>query len=92
MVLEETKPAIFFTPQECNNKDNRNCYLRRKPFWLLLGRMVNAGYDADAAREIVVQVYTLVADAKNVSFILQAMRKDKSAHPGRISLSVLPVR
>ena len=53
---------------------------------------MNAGDDADAAREIVVQVYTLVADAKNVSFILQAMRKDKSAHPGRISLSVLPVR
>ena len=53
------KPAINFTPQERNNKDNKNKSLKRKPFWLLLGRMVNAGLDADAACETVFQVYTL---------------------------------
>ena len=33
--IGRNKPAILFTPQERNNKDNRNCYHRRKPIWLM---------------------------------------------------------
>tara|TARA_B110001450_G_C17555263_1_gene454402 strand:- start:222 stop:593 length:372 start_codon:yes stop_codon:yes gene_type:complete len=56
--IGQNRPVILFTPQERNNKHNKNQYLHRKPFWLLLGRMVNAGLDADAACERVFEVYT----------------------------------
>ena len=69
--IGRNKPAVNFTPQERNNKDNKNKYLKRKQFWMLLGRMVNANIHADAACERVFEVYTLVAGATNISAILQ---------------------
>ena len=58
--IERNKPEILFTPLEHNNNNNnKNCYVHRKPFWLLLGRMTNTGYDTDVACENVFPVYTL---------------------------------
>ena len=90
--IRRNKPAVNFTPQERNNDQNKNKYLKRKPFWLLLGRMVNANIHADAACERVFEVYTLVAGATNISAILEAVRKDKQDDVHRNGLSVLPVR
>ena len=90
--IGRNKPAVNFTPQERNNKDNKNKYLKRKQFWMLLGRMVNANIHADAACERVFEVYTLVAGATNISAILEAIRKDKKNDVHRPGLSVLPVR
>ena len=90
--IGRNKPAINFTPRERNNDQNKNKYLKRKPFWLLLGRMVNANIHADAACERVFEVYTLVAGATNISSILEAIRKDKQNDVHRNGLSVLPVR
>ena len=90
--IGRNKPAVNFTPQERNNKDNKNKYLKRKQFWMLLGRMVNADIHADAACERVFEVYTLVAGATNISAILEAIRKDKKNDIHRPGLSVLPVR
>ena len=90
--IGRNKPAISFTPQERNNKDNKNKYLKRKPFWSLLGRMVNANIHADAACERVFEVYTLVAGTTNISAILEAIRKDKKNDVHRPGLSVLLVR
>ena len=90
--IGRNKPAVNFTPQERNNKDNKNKYLKRKQFWMLLGRMVNANIHADAACERVFEVYSLVAGATNISSILEAIRKDKQNDVHRNGLSVLPVR
>ena len=90
--IGRNKPAVNFTPQERNNKDNKNKYLKRKQFWMLLGRMVNANIHADVACERVFEVYTLVAGATNISAILEAIRKDKKKDVHRAGLSVLPVR
>ena len=90
--IGRNKAAVNFTPQERNNDQNKNKYLKRKPFWLLLGRMVNADIHADAACERVFEVYTLVAGATNISAILEAIRKDKQKDIHRPGLSVLPVR
>ena len=90
--IGRNKPAVNFTPQERNNDKNKNKYLKKKPVWLLLGRMVNAGINADAACERVFEVYTLVASATNVSAILEAIRKDKQKDVHRNGLSVLPVQ
>ena len=90
--IGRNKPAVNFTPRERNNDQNKNKYLKRKPFWLLLGRMVNADMHADAACERVFEVYTLVAGATNISAILEAVRKDKQDDVHRNGLSVLPVR
>ena len=90
--IGRNKPAVNFTPQERNNDQNKNKYLKRKPFWLLLGRMVNANIHADAACERVFEVYSLVAGATNISSILEAIRKDKQNDVHRNGLSVLPVR
>ena len=90
--IGRNKPAVNFTPRERNNDQNKNKYLKRKPFWLLLGRMVNADMHADAACERVFEVYTLVAGATNISAILEAIRKDKKNDVHRPGLSVLPVR
>ena len=90
--IGQNKPAVNFTPQERNNDQNKNKYLKRKPFWLLLGRMVNANIHADAACERVFEVYSLVAGATNISSILEAIRKDKQNDVHRNGLSVLPVR
>ena len=90
--IGRNKPAVNFTPQERNNDQNKNKYLKRKPFWLLLGRMVNAGINADAACETVFQVYTLVAGATNMSAILKAIQQDRAKDVHRPGLSVLPVR
>ena len=90
--IGRNKPAVNFTPQERNTDQNKNKYLKRKPFWLLLGRMVNADMHADAACERVFEVYTLVAGATNISAILEAIRKDKQDDVHRNGLSVLPVQ
>ena len=90
--IGRNKPAVNFTPQERNNKDNKNKYLKRKPFWLLLGRMVNADIHADAACGRVFEVYTLVAGATNMSAILKAIQQDRAKDVHRNGLSVLPVR
>ena len=90
--IGRNKAAVNFTPQERNTDQNKNKYLKRKPFWLLLGRMVNADIHADAACERVFEVYTLVAGATNISAILEAIRKDKQNDVHRPGLSVLPVR
>ena len=90
--IGRNKPAINFTPQERNNKDNKNKYLKRKPFWSLLGRMVNANIHADAACERVFEVYTVVAGATNMSAILKAIQQDRAKDVHRNGLSVLPVR
>ena len=90
--IGRNKPAVSFTPQERNNKDNKNKYLKRKPFWSLLGRMVNANIHADAACERVFEVYTVVAGATNMSAILKAIQQDRAKDVHRNGLSVLPVR
>ena len=90
--IGRNKPAVNFTPQERNNDQNKNKYLKRKPFWLLLGRMVNANINADAACERVFEVYTLVAGATNISAILKAIQQDRKKDVHRPSLSILPVQ
>ena len=90
--IGRNKPAVNFTPQERNNKDNKNKYLKRKQFWMLLGRMVNANIHADAACERVFEVYTVVAGATNMSSILKAIQQDRAKDVHRNGLSVLPVR
>ena len=90
--IGRNKPAINFTPQERNNKDNKNKYLKRKPFWSLLARLVNSGIHADAACERVFEVYTVVAGATNMSSILKAIQQDRAKDVHRNGLSVLPVR
>ena len=90
--IGRNKPAVNFTPQERNNDQNKNKYLKRKPFWLLLGRMVNANIHADAACERVFEVYTVVAGATNMSSILKAIQQDRAKDVHRNGLSVLPVR
>ena len=90
--IGRNKPAVNFTPQERNNDQNKNKYLKRKQFWMLLGRMVNSGFHSDAACERVFEVYSLVAGATNISSILEAIRKDKQNDVHRNGLSVLPVR
>ena len=90
--IGRNKPAVNFTPQERNNKDNKNKYLKRKPFWSLLARLVNSGIHADAACERVFEVYTVVAGATNMSSILKAIQQDRAKDVHRNGLSVLPVR
>jgi len=90
--IGRNKAAVNFTPQERNTDQNKNKYLKRKPFWLLLGRMVNADMHADAACERIFEVYTLVAGATNISAILKAIQQDKKNDVHRPGLSVLPVR
>ena len=90
--IGRNKPAVNFTPRERNNDQNKNKYLKRKPFWLLLGRMVNSGLHSDAACKRVFEVYTLVAGATNMSAILAAIQQDRTKDVHRPGLSILPVR
>ena len=49
------KAAKDFTPQERGRCKHRFC--QRKPFWLLIGKMVSEGYTANVAIDKVYDVY-----------------------------------
>ena len=87
------KPAKDFTAHERNNKKNKNVYTRRKPFWLLVGRMTNAGWTDQVACEMIQETYTIVTGKSCITAILDGIRKDASHKPNPIQrgrLSVLP--
>ena len=89
------KPARDFTTLERNTKDNKNVYTRRKPFWLLVGRMTNAGWNDQVACEMIQETYTIVTGKSSMTAILDGIRKDASHKPNPIErgrLSVLPRR
>ena len=86
------KPAKNFTSQERNTEKNKNVYTRRKPFWLLVGRMTNAGWNDQVACEVIQETYTIVTGKSSMTAILDGIRKDASHKPPiqRGRLSVLP--
>ena len=86
------KPAKDFTSQERNTEKNKNVYTRRKPFWLLVGRMTNAGWNDQVACEVIQETYTIVTGKSSMTAILDGIRKDASHKPPiqRGRLSVLP--
>ena len=82
--LGRNKPAIDFTTQERNNKKNKNVYTRWKPFWLLVGRMTNAGWTDQVACEMIQETYTIVTGKSSITAILDGIRKDASHKPNPI--------
>ena len=94
-MLEETnQPEISQHKKETINKKNKNVYTRWKPFWLLVGRMTNAGWTDQVACEVIQETYTIVTGKSSMTAILDGIRKDASHKPPieRGRLSVLPRR
>jgi hypothetical protein len=76
--IDGRKPAKAFSKNERGGK-NKFKYCRRRIFWDIIVLHVRAGYTAEMAIE---KVYNLYGPNLSVTYILQALQKDKLKYDG----------
>ena len=69
-------PAKMFTPAERGRVKHKYCM--RKLFWQLISKMMQHGFTAQTAIDMVYEVY---GNHGSVAKILREIRRDKGGHP-----------